>query len=112
MYDDNGKAFINMFYNVLFASNLCNSLFSNITLLNLVHTCLFKKGFCTFIFSANEHNSVTFPRSAHRNREYLVLKKGKIQNHKSNFPPKHLCNYCIRDVLGGNCFCGFEFFLF
>ena len=49
MCDDNRKTFIATLYNVLLAPDLCDRLFSIITLMNAVHTCLFHKGFswCT-----------------------------------------------------------------
>ena len=37
---DNGKPFIATLYNVLFAPDLCSQLFSIVTFMNLVHTCL------------------------------------------------------------------------
>ena len=45
--DDNGDTFIATFHNVLLAPDLCNRLFSIITLMNSGHTCLFQKRFCT-----------------------------------------------------------------
>ena len=45
MCDDNGKTFIATLYNVLLATDLCDRLFSIITLMNAGHTCLFCKGF-------------------------------------------------------------------
>ena len=54
MFDDNGETFIATLYNVLLAPDLCNRLFSIITLMNYVHTCLFHKGFCTVYFGAKE----------------------------------------------------------
>ena len=48
MCDKNGKSFIATLYNVLLALDLCNRLFSIITLMNAEHTCLFKKGFARF----------------------------------------------------------------
>ena len=50
MCDDNGKKFIATLYNVLLAPDLCDRLFSIITLMNAGHTCLFHKGFCTVYF--------------------------------------------------------------
>ena len=47
MCDDNGKTFIATLYNVLLAPDLCDRLFSIITLMNSGHTCLFHKGFFT-----------------------------------------------------------------
>ena len=43
--DDNGYIFIAMLYNVLLAPDLCDRIFSIITLMNLGHTCFFHKGF-------------------------------------------------------------------
>ena len=54
MYDDNGKTFIATLYNVLLAPDLCDRLFSIITLMNAKHTCLFHKGFCTVYFRAQK----------------------------------------------------------
>ena len=45
MCDYNGKPFIAKLYNILFAPDLCDWLFSIIKLMNLVHTFLFNKGF-------------------------------------------------------------------
>ena len=47
MCDNNGDTFIVTLQSVLLAPDICKGLFSNITLMNLVHTCLFHKGFCT-----------------------------------------------------------------
>ena len=47
MFDDNGETFIATLYNVLLDPDLCDRLFSIITLMNAGHTCLFHKGFCT-----------------------------------------------------------------
>ena len=47
MFDDNGKTFIAKLYNVLLSPDLCDRLFSIVTLMNAGHTCLFHKGFCT-----------------------------------------------------------------
>ena len=45
MCDNNGDTFIATFHNVILVSDICNWLFSNITLINLGHTCLFIKWF-------------------------------------------------------------------
>ena len=47
MCDNNGDPFIATLHNVLLAPDLCNRLFSIITLINSGHTCLFHKVFCT-----------------------------------------------------------------
>ena len=44
MFDDNGETVIATLYNVLLAPDLCDRLFSIITLMNAGHTCLFHKG--------------------------------------------------------------------
>ena len=54
MRDDSGKHFIATLYNLLFASDLCNRLFSIVTIMNLGHTYLFNKGFSKVFFSYNE----------------------------------------------------------
>ena len=64
MCDDNGKLFIATLHNVILAPDLCNRLFSIITLMNLGHNCLFHKEFCTVYFRAKENNAVTLPHSA------------------------------------------------
>ena len=46
MCNDNGKTLIATLQNVLSAPELCDRLFSIITLMNSGHTCLFHKGFC------------------------------------------------------------------
>ena len=45
MCDNNGKKFFAALYNVRLAPDLCDRLFSIITLMNAGHTCLFHKGF-------------------------------------------------------------------
>ena len=59
MCDDNRKTFIATLYNVLLAPDLCDKLFSIITLMNAGHTCIFQKGFCTVYFGAEKKNEVT-----------------------------------------------------
>ena len=50
--DNNGKTFFVTLYNVLLAPDLCDRLFSIITLMNAGHTCLFHKVFCKVYFGA------------------------------------------------------------
>ena len=64
MCNDNGDPSIATFQNVLLAPDLCDRLFSYITLMNLRHNCLFHKGFCTVYFGNKEKNAVTLPHSA------------------------------------------------
>ena len=49
MCNDNRNPFIATLYNVLLAPDLCDRLFSIITLINAGHTCIFHRGFaqCT-----------------------------------------------------------------
>ena len=70
MYDDNGKPFIATLHNVLLAPDLCNRLFSIITLMNEGHTCFFHKGFCTVYFGSKEKNAATLPHSAQRKHAF------------------------------------------
>ena len=72
MFNDNGKTFVATLYNVLLAPDLCDRLFSMITLINAVHTCLSHKGFCTVYFGAKEDNAVTLPHSAVRKHSFMV----------------------------------------
>ena len=71
MCDNNGKKFIATLHNVLLAPDLCDRLFSIIMLLNLGHTCLFHKDFCTVYFRSKEDNAVTLPQSAQRKHAFL-----------------------------------------
>ena len=66
MFNNNGEKFVATLYNVLLAPDLCDRLFSIISLMNAGHTCLFHKGFCTVYFEAKEVNAVTLPHSAVR----------------------------------------------
>ena len=63
--------FITTLHNVLLAPDLCYRLFSIITLINLVHTCLFQKGFFTIYFVAKEKNAVILPHRAQRKHMFL-----------------------------------------
>ena len=86
MCDDNGKTFFATLYNVLLAPDLCDRLFSIITLMNAGHTCIFQKGFCTVYFGAKENNAVTLLHSAQRKHAFT----GKIKDFskKNKFPAR------------------------
>ena len=86
MCDDNGKKFVATLYNVLLAPELCDRLFSIITVINAGHTCLFHKGFCTVYFGAKNDNAVTLPHSAQRKHAFT----GKTQDvsKKNKFPAR------------------------
>ena len=76
MCDDNGNKFVATLYNVLLAPDLCNRLFSIITLMNAGHKCPFHKGFCMVYFGAKDDNAVTLTHSAQRKHAFT----GKIQD--------------------------------
>ena len=76
MCNDHGDTFIATLHNVILAPDLCDRLFSIITLMNLGHTYLFHKGFCTVYFGAKENNAVTFPHSAQIKHAFI----GKIKD--------------------------------
>ena len=48
MCNNNGNSFIATLHNVILAPELCDKLFSIITLINSGHTCIFYKEFCMF----------------------------------------------------------------
>ena len=97
MCDDNRKTFIATLYNVILAPDLCNRLFSIITLMNAGNTCLFHKGFCTVYFEAEKKNAVTLPHSAQR--KHAFLGKIKDMSNKNKLPARNklLLNYYIID---------------
>ena len=86
MCEDNGKTFIETLHNVVLAPELCDRLFSIITLMNAGNTCLFRKGSCTVYFGAEKKNAVTLPHSAQRKHAFA----GKIKNmsKKNKFPAR------------------------
>ena len=86
MCDDNGKTFIATVYNVLLAPDLCNSLFSIITLMNAGHTCIFQKLFCRVYFGEDKRNAITLPHSAQRKHAFTV--KIKNMSKKNKFPAR------------------------
>ena len=85
--DDNRKSFIATLQNLLLSPDLCDRLFSIVTLINSGHTCLFHKGFCTVYFVAKEKNSVTLPHSSQRKHAFL----GKIMemSNKKELPARN-----------------------
>ena len=84
MCDDNGKKLVSTLYNLLLAPDLCDRLFSIITLMNAGHACLFHAGFCTVYFGAKEDNAVTLPHSALRKHAF----SGKIQDVSKKNPAR------------------------
>ena len=91
MFDDNGKTVIATLYNVLLAPDLCDRLFSIITLMNSGHTCHFHKGFCTVYFGAKEDNAVTLAHSAVRKHAFMVKSmESSKKNAKKNLKRKKI----------------------
>ena len=66
MCDDNKNPFIATLHNLLLAPDLCDNLFSIIAVINLGHTFIFHKGFCTVNFGAKKNDAVTLPHSAQK----------------------------------------------
>ena len=72
MCDDHGDPFIATLHNVLLAPDLCDRLFSTVTLMYSGHTCIFHKGFCTVYFGSKDNIEVNFPHSAQMKHAYIV----------------------------------------
>ena len=97
MFDNNGKTFVATLYNVILAPELCDRLFSIITLMNAGITCLFRKGFCTVYFGAKEDNAVTLPQSSVRKHAFI----GKsMENSKKNPKGKKIALELMHQRLG------------
>ena len=86
MCDDNRKTWIATLYNVLLAPDLCDRLFSIVTLMNSGYTCLFSIGFCTVYFGADKRNAVTLPHSAQS--KHAITGKIKNMSKKNKFPAR------------------------
>ena len=86
MCDNNGNAFIANLYNVLLAPELCDRLFSIITLMNEGNNCLFHKGFFTVYFGADKRNAVTLPHISQRKYAFLGIIKNMSK--KNKFPAR------------------------
>ena len=99
MYDNNGYPFIATLHNVLLEPDLCDGLFSIITLLNSGHTCLFNKGFCAMYFSHKEKNAVTLPHSAQRKYTFLGEIK-QISRSNRIVPRKKVALELLHHILG------------
>ena len=84
MCDDNGKTFIATLYNVLLATDLCDRLFSIITLMKSGHTCIFHKEFCKVYFVPEKKNAVTLPHSSQR--KHAFIGKNKNMSKINKFP--------------------------
>ena len=99
MCNDNGKKFIATLYNVLLAPDLCDRLFSIITLMNAGHTYIFHKGFCTVYFGSKENNAVTLLHSAQR--KHAFTGKNQDVSKKNKFPArKKIALELLHQILG------------
>ena len=97
MSDNSGKPFIATLYNVLFATGLCDQLFSNIMFIILKIPAFFIKCFawCSLVIT----NKTWQPyRTTHSKNMSFWKKQRNNQNHDRKFlKRKYLCNYCIKD---------------
>ena len=87
MCDNNGNPFIATLHDVLLAPDLCDRLFSIITLMNSGITFVFQKGFWTVYFGAKENNAVTLPHVAQR--KHAFLGKIKEMSKKNKLPARN-----------------------
>ena len=60
MCEDNGDPFIAMLHNILLEPDLCHRFFLIIALMNLGHTSLFHKGFCTVYFEKKREKRLDY----------------------------------------------------
>ena len=101
MFDNNRETFIVTLYNVLLDPDLCDRLFSIITLMNTGHTCLFHKGFCAVYFGAKEDNAVTLAHSTVRKHAFMVKSmESSKKNAKRNPKRKTLSLELMHHRLG------------
>ena len=101
MFDNNGETFIATLYNVLLAPDLCDRLFSIITLMNAGHTFLFHKRFYTVYFGAKEDNAVTLAHSAVRKQDFMVKSmESSKKNAKGNPKRKKIALELMHQRLG------------
>ena len=101
MVNDNGETLIATLYNVLLTPDLCNRLFSIITLMNTGHKCLFHKVFCTVYFGTKEDNAVTLSHSAVRKHAFMVKSmESSKKNAKRNPKRKKIALELMQHRLG------------
>ena len=97
MCNDNGKPFIATLHNVLLAPDLCDGLFSIITLIKSGHNCFLTKAFCTVYFGAKEkmqlHYHIVHKRNMHLGGESRICQRQR--NYQLGI--KLLYNYCINE---------------
>ena len=99
MYGNNGDPFITTLHNIIFAPDLCNILFLIIMLMNLVHTCLFHKGFLIVYFGDKNKNAMTLTHIAQRKHKILVKTKEKSKS-KKVVPRKKVALELLHKKLG------------
>ena len=80
MCNNHRYPFIAKSHNVLLAPDLCDGLFSIITLINSGHTCLFHKGFRMVYFGAKEKNAITLQYSAQRQHAFWGGNQGDVKD--------------------------------
>ena len=70
-----------------------------IMLINLGHTFLFHKGFCTVYFDDREKNAVTLPHSAHKKHVFLGKPK-QMSKSKKLVTRKNIAFELFHQILG------------
>ena len=84
-------------YKVLLAPDLCDRIFSIITLMNAGHTCLFHKGFCTVYYGEKKDNAVTLTHSAVRKHAFI---EKSMESSKKNPKRKKITLELMHQRLG------------
>ena len=94
--DNNVNPFIETLHNVLLAPDLCDGLFSIITLMNLGHTCLFHKGLlqCTLDI---RRKIWWLWHILHRGNIYFWFKKIRLSKRKCHLRRNFPWNYYTID---------------
>ena len=95
--NNNGYPFIAMFHNLLLEPDLCDRLFSIITLMNLGHNFLLHKGFCTMYFKEKEKMRVHY-HMVHKGKNSFGGKSSKCQKQRNYYLERKLLYNCyIKD---------------
>ena len=84
MFDNNGNPFVAELQNVLLTTDLCDRLFSIISLINFGMYLFISQGFCTVYFGDKEKNPVTLPHNAQRKHAFW----GKIKSKSDKLAPR------------------------
>ena len=80
--DDNIDTLIATLHSVLLAPYLWDRVFYIITLMNLGHTFLFHRVFCTVYFGARDKEAVTLPHSAQSKHAFLEKIRENLKTKK------------------------------